>query len=167
MSFSSRSPNANAGVETVPATDVAQGHRRSRCRAPRPGAPGENRPSRGEMIFFAAMLSVLMRSVPAVRPVAATRLGDRSIHLQNHWCDGARGGRDPAAGRCHAACCSIEQPHAEPGFELADGLTKGPMGIARGDRRRRAKLALSSYGRQRPSTRQTPPRALCINCQIA
>ena len=76
------------------------------------------------MIFFAAMPSVLMRSVPAVRPVDGDRLGDGGIQLEDHRRD-ALVEAGPRRRRRDAPCRAVEQPHAETGFELADGLAQG------------------------------------------
>ena len=65
-----------------------------------------------------------MRSVPRVRPVDGDRLGNGGIHLPDQRRDALVEAR-PRRRRRHAARGAVEQPHAEPGFELADGLAQG------------------------------------------
>ena len=57
----------------------------------------------------------------------SNRLGDGGIHLQDHRSDALveAGSRRR---RRDAPCRAVEQPHAEPGFELANGLAQGRGG---------------------------------------
>jgi len=64
-----------------------------------------------------------MRSVPAVRPVAAIVSATAAsismiIGAMRSW------RRDPAIVGATLRVVAVEQPHAEPGFELAYGLAQ-------------------------------------------
>ena len=86
----------------------------------RPVKPAE--PRRDDLLRRHAQRVDAQRSRGPAR--GGDRLGDGGIHLPDHRCDALVKAR-PRRRRRHAARRAVEQPHAEPRFELADGLAQG------------------------------------------